>query len=52
MTPDSLPRMIFVEVGSVVMLTTGETTTTRMLSVLSYTTLTSGHMAAAKIQKS
>lgn len=41
--------MIFVHVGSVVMLTTSETTTTWMLSVLSYTTVTGGHMAAAKI---
>lgn len=44
--------MIFIHVGSVVMLATGETTTTWMLSVLSYTTVTGGHMAAAKIKMS
>lgn len=31
------------------MLATSKTTTTWMLSVLSYTTVTGGHMAAAKI---
>lgn len=42
-----VPRMVFIEVGSVVMLTTSETTTTGVLAVLSYTTVTGGHMAAA-----
>lgn len=44
----NVPRVIFVEVGSVMMLTTGETSTTRVLSVLSYTTVTGGHMTAAE----
>jgi len=39
-------RMVFIHVGSVVMLTTSKTTTTWMLAVLSYTTVTGGHMAA------
>jgi hypothetical protein len=42
--------MVFIHVGSVVMLTTSETTTTWMLPVLSYTTVTGGHMAAAKMK--
>lgn len=46
---ENLPRMVFVHVRSVVMLTTSKTTTTWMLSVLSYTTVTGRHMAAAKI---
>jgi hypothetical protein len=33
-------RMVLVHVGTVMMLTTGKTTTTRMLSVLSNTTVT------------
>jgi hypothetical protein len=40
-------RMVSVEIRSVVMLTTGHTTTTGMLSVLSYTTVTGGDMPAA-----
>jgi hypothetical protein len=47
-----IPRVVLVEVGSVVMLATGKTTTTRMLAVLSYTTVTGGHMAAAREFKS
>lgn len=35
-----ITRMIFVDVCSVMMLSTSHTTTTRMLSVLSYTTMT------------
>jgi hypothetical protein len=38
--------MVFIHVCSVVMLTTSKTTTTGMLAVLSYTTVTSRHMAA------
>ena len=44
----NVPRMVFVEVYSVMMLTTGKTSTTWMLAMLSYTTVTGGHMAAAK----
>jgi hypothetical protein len=40
--------MVFVEVRSVVMLTTSKTSPTWMLAVLSYTTVTGGHMAAAE----
>lgn len=40
-------RMVFVHVGTVVVLTTSETTTTWMLAVLSYTSLTGGDMTAA-----
>jgi hypothetical protein len=40
-------RMVLVEVGAVVVLTTSHATTTWMLAVLSYTTVTGGHMAAA-----
>ena len=39
--------MILVQVGSVVVLTTGHTTTTGVLSVLSYTTMTGRDMATA-----
>ena len=39
--------MVFVEVYSVMMLPTSETSTTGMLAVLSYTPVTGGHMAAA-----
>ena len=42
-------RMVLVDVGTVVVLTTGHTATTWMLAVLSYTTVTGGHMAAAVI---
>lgn len=38
--------MVLIEVGAVVVLTTGHTTTTRVLSVLADATLTGGHMAA------
>lgn len=40
-------RMVLIHVGSVVVLSTGETTTTWMLAVLSYTTVTGGDMTAA-----
>jgi hypothetical protein len=39
--------MVLVKVGTVVVLTTGHTATTWVLAVLSYTTVTGGHMAAA-----
>jgi hypothetical protein len=39
--------MVLVHVGSVVMLTTSKTTTTWMLAVLSYTTVTGGNVSAA-----
>jgi hypothetical protein len=38
--------MVLIDVGAVMVLTTGHTTTTRMLSVLADTALTGGHMAA------
>lgn len=40
-------RMVFVEIGSVVVLTTGHTAATGMLAVLSYTSVSGRHMAAA-----
>lgn len=43
-----IPRMVFIHVGSVVMLATSKTTTTWVLAVLSYTTVTGRHMAAAE----
>lgn len=39
--------VVFVDVGTVVVLTTGHTTTTGALAVLADTTVTGGHMAAA-----
>jgi hypothetical protein len=39
--------MVLVEVGTVVVLTTGHTTTTGVLAVLSYTTVAGRDMAAA-----
>jgi hypothetical protein len=39
--------MVLIHVGSVVVLTTSKTTTTGMLAVLSYTTVSSGDVAAA-----
>lgn len=39
--------MVLVDVGSVVVLTTGHTTTTGMLAVLADTTLTGGDVTAA-----
>lgn len=45
---ENVPRVVFIHVGSVVVLATGKTTTTWMLSVLSYTTVTGRHMAAAE----
>jgi hypothetical protein len=43
-------RMVFVEIGAVVVLTTGHTTTTWVLAVLSYTSVTGGDMTAANIE--
>jgi len=40
-------RMVFIHVGSVVMLSTCETSSTGMLAVLSYTTVTGGDVTAA-----
>ena len=40
-------RVVLVEVGTVVVLTTGHTTTTGVLTVLSNTTVTGGNMTAA-----
>lgn len=48
----NVPRVVFIHVGSVVMLTTSKTTTSWVLAVLSYTTMTGGNVAAAEIQKS
>lgn len=39
--------VVLVDVGTVVVLTTGHTTTTGALAVLADTTVTGGHMAAA-----
>lgn len=39
--------MVLVEIRSVMVLTTSHTTSTRMLSVLANTSMTSGNMAAA-----
>jgi hypothetical protein len=39
-------RMVLVNVGPVVVLTTGHTTTTGMLPVLSYTSVTGGDVTA------
>ena len=41
-------RMVLVDVGSVMMLSTSHTTTTWMLPVLAYTTVTSRDMATTK----
>lgn len=41
--------MVFIHVGSVVVLTTSKTTTTRVLAVLSYTTLSGGDVTAAEV---
>lgn len=40
-------RVVLVDVGTVVVLTTGHTTTTGALAVLADTTVTGGHVAAA-----
>jgi hypothetical protein len=40
-------RMVLVHIGTVMMLSTGKTTSTGMLAVLSYTTVSSGNMTAA-----
>jgi hypothetical protein len=40
-------RMVFIHVGSVMMLSTSETSSTWMLAVLSYTSLSGGDMTAA-----
>lgn len=42
-----ITRMVFVDVGSVVVLTTGHTTTTGMLAVLADTTVTGRDVATA-----
>jgi hypothetical protein len=44
--------MVLIHVRSVVVLTTGKTTTTGMLAVLSYTTVSSRDMSAAIAHKS
>lgn len=41
--------MVLIHVGSVVVLTTSKTTTTRVLAVLSYTTLSGGDVTAAGV---
>lgn len=41
--------MVFVDVRPVVMLSTGHTTTTRMLSVLAYTAVAGGDVAATRV---
>lgn len=41
-------RMVFVDICSVMMLTTCHTATTRMLSMFAYTTMASGDMAATE----
>ena len=43
--------VVLVEVSAVVVLTTGHTTTTGVLAVLSDTTVTGGHMTAARIKR-
>jgi len=43
--------MVLIQVGTVVMLTTSKTTTTRMLAVLSYTTVTGGDVTTAVREK-
>lgn len=40
-------RMVLVEIGSVVVLTTGHTTTTGMLPVLAHSSMTGGDVTAA-----
>jgi hypothetical protein len=42
-------RMVLIHVGSVVMLSTSKTSSTGMLAVLSYTTVTGGNVSAAMI---
>ena len=44
-------RMVLIHIRSVVMLSTSETTTTWMLAVLSYTTVTGGNVAAAVFRR-
>lgn len=43
--------MVLIQIGTVVMLTTSETSTTGMLAVLSYTTLSGGNVTAAAEQE-
>lgn len=43
--------MVLVQVGAVVVLTTGHTATTGMLAVLANTTVTGRHMTAAKVER-
>lgn len=47
-----VPRMVLVHVGTVMVLSSGETATTGMLAVLSYTTVSGGDVAAAAIRVS
>ena len=44
-------RMVLVDIGSVMMLATCHTATTRMLSVLAYTTMTCRDMAATEKER-
>jgi hypothetical protein len=48
---DESCRSNLVHVGTVVVLTTSQTTTTGMLAVLAYTTLSMGNVAAAVIRE-
>ena len=43
--------MVLVEIGAVMMLATCHTATTRVLSVLAYTSMTGGDVAAAAIKE-
>ena len=43
-------RMVFVEIGLVVMLPTSHTTSTGMLPVFAYTSMTSGDMTATVVR--
>ena len=43
-------RMVFVEIGLVVMLSTSHTTSTRMLPVFAYTSMTGGDMTATVVR--
>lgn len=44
-------RMVLIQVGTVMVLTTSKTTTTWMLAVLSYTTVTGGDVTTAVCEK-
>lgn len=41
-----VPRVVFVEIGAVMMLSTRHTASTRVLTVLAYSAVTGGDMAA------